>query len=144
MAGAMTELAQKFTSALPYARTLGMKIEDVLSGEARMSMPYDARLVGDPATGVIHGGVVSALMDTCAGTAVLSHPKGARSTATLSLRIDYMRPATPGQRLVAHAVCHHMTRSVAFVRVTTFDGDENRPVAMASGSFSVDFGTAAP
>lgn len=144
MAETMAELAQKFTSALPYARALGMRIEAISPGEARMSMPYDSRLVGDPATGVLHGGVVSALMDTCAGTAVLSHPKGPRGTATLSLRIDYMRPATPEQRLVAVAVCHHLTRSVAFVRVTTFDEDENRPVAMASGSFSVDFGKMAP
>ncbi len=43
---------------------LGMELEDVDEGMAVISMAYDTRFVGDPATGVIHGGAVSALMDT--------------------------------------------------------------------------------
>ena len=131
--------AQRFIEAIPHSRALSMRLESIGEGQASISMPYDERLVGDPATGVIAGGAVSALMDTCCGAAVLSYP-GAVGTATLDLRIDYMRAAKPGQRITARAECYHATRTVAFVRATAHDEDEGLPVATASGAFTVDAG----
>ena len=129
--------AQAFIEDLPHTRALGLKVVEIGEGVVTMSMPYDEKLIGDPGTGVIHGGAVSALMDSCAGAAVLSHPAAPRMTATIDLRIDYMRAATPGQTIRATATCHHMTRSVAFVRTIAVDDDADHPVAAATGAFSV-------
>lgn len=131
------KLARRFIEALPHCRALNMVLESVADGEAVMSMPYDDKLVGDPATGVIHGGAVSTLMDTCGGTAVMAHSAGPTTTATLNLRIDYMRAATPGQAITATATCYHITRSVAFVRAVAMDQDRENPVATAAGAFTV-------
>lgn len=135
-----TDIARQFIEAIPHSRALGMEIEQIGDGRAVISMPYDERLIGDPATGVIHGGAVSALMDTCGGAAVVSHPD-AVSTATLDLRIDYMRAAVPGQRIRATAECYHVTRSVAFVRATAVDDDVENPVAAATGAFTFGRGS---
>jgi len=70
----VTALARQFIEAIPHSRALGMRLESLGEGRVVMSMPYDARFVGDPATGVMHGGAVSALMDTASGAAVMCHP----------------------------------------------------------------------
>ncbi|HFQ15589.1 MAG TPA: PaaI family thioesterase [Rhodobacteraceae bacterium] len=137
-----TEIARAFTKALPHCRALGMEMLDIGDGRARIAMDYGERFIGDPQTGVIHGGAVSALMDTCCGAAVMSHEKAPSMTATIDLRIDYMRPATPGQRIIATATCYNVTRSVAFVRAVATDEDESRPVATATGTFTADHGLA--
>ena len=128
--------ASQFISLLPHAQALGMELEKVEQGTAVISMPYAEKLVGDPQTGVVHGGAVSALMDTCCGAAVMSHPRNLSHTATIDLRIEYLRPATPGQRITTTATCYHVTRSVAFVRATAVDEDAENPVAMATGTFT--------
>jgi uncharacterized protein (TIGR00369 family) len=134
------KLARQFTQAIPHARALAMQIDHLGDGVAEMSMPYDARFIGDPDTGVIHGGAVSALLDTCCGASVVCHPASKGGTATIGLRIDYMRAATPGQRIRTRAECYHVTRSVAFVRATAMDDDTDRPVASATGTFTVESG----
>lgn len=132
------ETARRFMQAIPHAKALSMQIDEMAEGRAVMSMPYDERLIGDPDTGVIHSGAIFALIDTCAGSSVMSHPAKSMGTATLDLRIDYMRGATPGQRITAKAECYHVTRSVAFVRATAYDEDMENPVASAHGAFTVE------
>ena len=135
----MAQAAALLTS-LPHSRALGLQVDAVGAATATLSMGYDDRLVGDPETGVIHGGAVSALMDSACGAAVLTHPEAPRGTATIDFRMDYMRSATPGQRIVARAECYHITRNVAFVRATAFDDDITRPVATATATWTVERG----
>ncbi len=107
-----------------------MGLDEIGGGVAVISMPYDQRFVGDPETGVIHGGAVSALMDTCGGAAVMSHPTGAdrhRDASTCgSTTCAPPRRASGSPRA---RNCYHVTRSVAFVRAIAYDDDTDRPVA---------------
>nr|WP_045388698.1 PaaI family thioesterase [Falsirhodobacter sp. alg1] len=133
----LSNRSKEFVAAIPHCAALGIHVVDTANAAVTLGLPYDVRLVGDPATGVIAGGAVSVLMDTAAGAAVMAHPDAHGLTATIDLRIDYMRSATPGQRIIARAECHHVTTHVAFVRAFAYDEDETRPVAIANGTFTV-------
>nr|WP_040609679.1 PaaI family thioesterase [Pseudooceanicola batsensis] len=129
-------MTRQFMEALPHAKALGLEVRSLGEGRAEFLLPYSAELVGDPDTGVLHGGAVSSLLDSTCGAAVICHPENTGGTATLDLRIDYMRAATPGQAVIARAECYHVTRSVAFVRAEALDDDTERPVAAATGAFT--------
>lgn len=130
-------LARDFFRRVPHSVSLNMQIESLSEGQATVSMPYDHRFIGDSETKVIHGGAVSALLDTCGGVAAISHPDVGHQTATLTLNINYMRSAKPGQSISAEAHCYHVTRFVAFVHVVATDNEEKSPVATANGAFTV-------
>lgn len=139
---ALAAIGQEFIEAIPHNRALGMELISLMAGEASMRAPWAEKLVGDPATGVMHGGVLTALLDSCSGAAVLCHPSGITTTATIDLRIDYMRPARPGRSVTCRAVCYRATRSVAFVRGIAWDDDEEDLVAASAGAFTVERGGA--
>src|SRR5437773_2898030 len=113
----------------------GLPPDRAAPGEAWSSLPYRPVFVGDTETGVLHGGVVTAMLDESCGMAVQLALDGTRAIATLDLRIDYQKPATPGLDIRAHAVCYRVTRSIAFVRATAYQESEDEPVATATACF---------
>jgi uncharacterized protein (TIGR00369 family) len=120
-----------------YGHISGLRLDRVAPGESWSSLPYRPVFVGDTATGVLHGGVVTAMLDESCGMAVQLALDGTRAIATLDLRIDYQKPATPGLEIRAHAVCYRTTRSIAFVRATAYQDSEDDPVATATACFMV-------
>ena len=123
---------------LPFSFEIDMRLHEAENGVAVLSVPYDKRLVGDPETGVLHGGVITALLDTACGWAVMVAPVALRSTATLDLRIDYMRPATAGKAVFSRAECYRLTRSIGFARAVAYHTDPDDPVATAQGTFILE------
>ncbi len=118
-----------------YGAISGLQLDRAAPAEAWASLPYRPVFVGDTATGVLHGGVVTAMLDESCGMAVQLALDGARAIATLDLRIDYQKPATPGLAIRAHAICYRVTRSIAFVRATAYQDSEDEPVATATACF---------
>lgn len=130
---------------VPHSAAIGMTFVDVEPDAAILMVPYANKLVGNPDTGVIHGGVITSLLDNAAGIAVHCHMGERTGMATLDLRIDYMRPATPGEDVYARAECYMVTNSVAFVRGSAYhlkDGEHDlqNPIATCVASFMLTGG----
>ena len=102
-----------------------------------LDLPYDEKLVGMPESGIIASGPIISLMDMATSLAIWIRLGHFRPQATLDLRVDYLRPATPGRTIVGRGTCFGATRSVAFVRGTAHDGDAADPVASVTGTFMV-------
>lgn len=124
-----------FCDSIPHNKALGLKVIDARRGFASMRLDWREELVGNPETGILAGGPLTAMLDGCCGMAVATMLKDPMPFATLDLRIDYARPATPGQAVIAEAECYRMTQSVAFTRAFAHHGDPKDPIAAAAGTF---------
>jgi uncharacterized protein (TIGR00369 family) len=138
----MTELpadAAKFMGArmgnTAFVASLGGEVLEVSRGFARTRLPYAAHLVGDPDTGVVHGGVITAMLDQTCGIAVGSALKEFVPFATLDLRIDYMKPAEPHRDIVIEAECLKVTHEIAFTRGIAYQESRDAPIALSTGAF---------
>jgi uncharacterized protein (TIGR00369 family) len=121
---------------IPHARAIGMSLVSYDETGCVVRVPYAEHLVGDPDTGVVHGGVLTALLDNTCGMAVRSPgSETGISIATLDLRIDYLAAAEPHRDILAHAVCYKRTRNIAFVRANAYQSTPDDPIATCVASF---------
>lgn len=120
---------------IPHSRALGMRVIELHHGHGFMRIPYDERLVGNPATGVVHGGVITAFLDTLCGLVVMASVPRGTAIATLDLRIDYLRPAGPKIDILGSAECYKVTRTIAFVRGIAYQETFRDPIANCAGTF---------
>jgi len=115
---------------LPHYRELGLEVVDYASGSATLRCDYRPELVGDPQTGVVHGGVVTTILDSVCGLACFLG-------ATLDLRIDYLKPARVERPIFGFAELIKVTRSVAFLRGHAYQDTADDAVAICVATFMI-------
>ncbi|MBU6473142.1 MAG: PaaI family thioesterase [Alphaproteobacteria bacterium] len=127
--------ARTMLGLTPFMASIGAEILEMGAGAARARLPYGPKLVGDPDSGVVHGGAVTALLDQMGGAAVMAALDHPIPIVTLDLRIDYMKPATAGVDIMAEARCLKVTHEIAFVRGSAYQTDAADPVAICTATF---------
>ena len=135
--GVIARLNAAMIGAVPLNAALGLTVVDFEVGVATVRLPYNLDLVGNPVTGVLHGGAITALMDATCGLAVFLKMETPTRIATLDLRIDYLKPAVARKDVLARAECYKLGRQVAFVRATAYHDSADDPIATAAGTFIV-------
>ena len=121
--------------SLPHNAKLGIRTIEIAPGRCTTYVEFRPELVGDPQRGVLHGGVVTTLIDATAGAAVYAAIPAGTALATLDMRIDYLKPAEPDKRLYASAELYRLTRRIAFVRASAYQDDPENQVAHCAASF---------
>ncbi|MFM7504980.1 MAG: thioesterase family protein [Rubrivivax sp.] len=108
-------LVELFEQRISFNQTLGLRVLSVRPGDVRARIAMRPDLVGHFAYGRLHGGVISAVLDSMGGLALMAgiaerHPhdnalqvmhRFARM-GTIDLRVDFLRPGL-GQHFVATA-----------------------------------------
>lgn len=127
--------ATRFVAVLKHCQVLGMKVIEANEKSLTIELPYNKSHVGNPSTGVIHGGVLTTLMDTASGTMVINALPKLELCPTLDLRVDYVRAAEPNRSIFAFAEAYRVSRNVVFTRCIVHQGNIDEPVANCVATF---------
>ena len=100
-----------------------------------VGLPWREDLVGDAKTGILASGPIISLLDNATSLSMWTRRGVFSPQATLDLRIDYVRAATPGKMLIGRGECYQLKHRVGFVRGIAHEGDPQDPVAHAAGIF---------
>ena len=129
--------AERFVATLRHCQVLGLSVVSAEGNTLIMKLPYQQQAVGNPATGVFHGGSLTTLMDTACGTGC-----GFPSCRGLNLcarhwicAMDYMKAAEPGEDLLAEATVVRIASSVVFTECLVYQQSDRDLVAKCSATF---------
>jgi uncharacterized protein (TIGR00369 family) len=108
---------------VPFNRLLGIRGESAEKGSCVLVLPVKPEFVGDPRRPALHGGVISALIDTAGGLAAWTALEEGESVSTVDLTVDYLEPAGLQGDLRAAAELLRKGNRVCHVRMrVTQDG----------------------
>ena len=106
------DFIRQFFPTSPYVAHLGMQLDDIQPGMARLSLPFSKALVTIGT--IVHGGAIASLIDTAARVASWSDvevPEKARGT-TVNLTVAYLAAADKED---LHAIARVLRRGRSLV-----------------------------
>ena len=137
-----------FEQRIPFNRLLGLRLTSLTPERVTAALEMRPELVGNFKRHMLHGGVISAGLDTMGGLAVLAaagarHAEASVQTqleqferiGTVDLRIDYLRPSV-GTRFELRGHVLRLGRRLANTRMEFLDVD-GRLLAVGAGVFTV-------
>ena len=143
---ALQQAVASFFQRIPFNQVLGIELDELSPERVTMHLPMKPELIGNFVHDILHGGVISSLLDVCGGAMALigasaNHqhlPAAERMSklsklGTIDLRIDYLRPGR-GQRFSATATPLRAGNKVAVIRMELHN-DEGVLVAVGTGTY---------
>ena len=106
------KLRRLFETTVPFNQVLGLKVESLDPDAPKLRFDMKPELIGNPRRQILHGGVISAVLDVAAGFAIHlavakqkdedPHRGEFPNIGTIDLRVDYLRPGR-GKHFIATA-----------------------------------------
>jgi len=123
-------------------REMDLKIEKADREGVQIRMPFNPDFCIDEEGTILHGGVLTALLDSAFGLANFLAIDDVETMATLDLRVDYLRPATSRADVMVSADCYRQTRHIAFgAGEIWFDNGNKENVARGTAAFAITRGS---
>jgi uncharacterized protein (TIGR00369 family) len=123
----------RLVAAIPYARLLGIDVEQVDDG-IECVLPFHADLIGNTRLPAIHGGVIGSFLELTALFRLIDESGLESVPRPISFTIDYLRSAGP-RTTRARGEIFKLGRRISHVRVIAWQETRDRPVAAANGKF---------
>ncbi|MDA8107881.1 MAG: thioesterase family protein [Betaproteobacteria bacterium] len=139
-----TRLRQVFEERIPFNRVLGLRLASIEGEEPRLRFDMRPELVGNPARGILHGGVISSALDVTGAVAIhLAHLRRHGidesvpfpNIGTIDLRVDYLRPGR-GAYFVASGRAVRMGSRIAVAHME-LASDAGELIATGSAAYVV-------
>ncbi len=109
----------------PFSAHIGAEMEELREGYARLSIVLEPRHTNP--NGVMHGGVITTMMDSALGAALgsLRGEEASRSPhATVEMNASFLTGARPGDRIVVVGRVLRLGKTIAFGEAEARRGDE--------------------
>lgn len=116
----------------PAAALLGWQFVDFDEEQGLIRVSFEASPQFVSPSGFIQGGFLVAMLDEVMGCAVTAASKAQSFTTSISISIDFLRPASPG-RVLAEGRITSMGKSVVFLEGKLFN-DAGKVLARATSS----------
>jgi uncharacterized protein (TIGR00369 family) len=142
------EIVRGVYEKLPFNRLLGLKVSYLRTDGAGFNFSMKNELIGNFVHGILHGGVISAVLDATGGMTAtasavermqgLSSEEIANRIArigTIDMRIDYLRPGR-GTRFLSTGTVMRTGRKVAVTRME-LKNQENVLIAVGTGAYII-------
>jgi uncharacterized protein (TIGR00369 family) len=146
--GPLLAIVREIHDRLPFNRVLGITIEYLGTDEACTSFSMRDDLIGNSVHGMLHGGVVSAVLDATGGVTAcasaaqkmvgLSREEVVHRVSrigTIDMRVDYLRPGK-GSRFLCTGTVMRSGRKVAVIRME-LRNEEDTLIAVGTGAYIV-------
>ena len=139
------KLRQVFETGVPFNSVLGLKVESLDPQEPKLRFDMRPELIGNARRQILHGGVISAVLDVAAGFAIhlavlrkkFEEPQDGHfpTIGTINLHIDYLRPGR-GNFFIATARVVRLGNRVA-VAHTEMANDDGELIATGGAAYMV-------
>jgi uncharacterized protein (TIGR00369 family) len=119
---------------LPHCQWLGI-YGDNSTDQPVISIPWREELIADKRSGNLHEGVITTLIDMASASALAAQLTDFENTATLDMRVDYLRRAIKDLPIHVRAHCYQLKGQIAYIRSHCFQEDEKQPFVLGMTTF---------
>lgn len=143
---AFTEMIHTAMQGVPFSRWLGLTLTRITDDRVHAHLEMRDEFVGNPARNILHGGIISAILDTVGGfAALLGVFTQDRNEAeidqispwlsTIDMRTDYLRPGI-GKSFTAEAYPLRVGNRLVVTRME-LHSDTGNLIAVGTGTYVI-------